>query len=119
MSDGGDRGPDPFVSIRDMVGFCETIMSRTDGLDFDAFTSSEILYEATLWNIALIGEAVTNVSDEIEDAYPQIPWQAMVDARNRLVHQYWKISENLVWNIVAIDVPALLPMLRAILADSE
>ena len=51
MSDGGDRGPDPFVSIRDMVGFCETIMSRTDGLDFDAFTSSAILYEATLWNI--------------------------------------------------------------------
>ena len=54
MSDDRGRGRDPFLPIRDMVGFCEKIMSRTDGLDFAAFTSNAILYEATLWNILTI-----------------------------------------------------------------
>ena len=102
-----------------MVGFCENIMSWTSGLDFAAFSSNAILYQATLWNIALMGEAVTNVADEIEAAHPEVPWGLIVNARNRLIHRYWSIRADYIWAIVGADVPALLPMLRAILAESE
>ena len=110
---------DPLLPIRDMVEFCENIMSRTDGLNFAAFTSRRILYEATLWNIALMGEAVTNISDEIEETYPEVPWGVIVRTRNRIIHQYWAIREHVIWSIVTDDLPLLLPMLRTILADSE
>ena len=119
MPDDGDRGPDPLTPVRDMVRFCENVMSRTDGLGFVAFTSSAVLYESTLWNIALMGEAVTNVADEIEEAHPEVPWGQIVRTRNRIIHRYWAIRENIIWSIATDDLPALLPMLRAILADSE
>lgn len=102
-----------------MVGFCEKIIIRTGGLSASEFIADSMLYEATLWNIVLMGEAVTNVPDEIEEAHPEIPWSAIVRTRNRLIHRYWKIAAEAVWDIVASDVPALLPMLRAILVDSE
>ena len=119
MSSDAGREQDPFISIRNMVDFCENIISWTDGVDFAAFTSNTILYHATLWNIALIGEAVTNVSDEIEAAHPEVPWGSIVSARNHIIHRYWGIRDDLIWEIVADDLPVLLPLLQAILSESE
>ena len=102
-----------------MVGFCENIISWTDGVDYAAFASNMILYHATLWNIALMGEAVTNVADEIEAAHPEVPWGSIVNARNRIIHHYWAIRADVIWGIVTNDIPELLPMLQAILSESE
>ena len=107
------------MPVRDMAGFCEKIIDRTRGLSASEFTTDPVLYEAVLWNLALLGEAVTNVPDEIEEAHTEVAWSAIVDMRNRLIHQYWKIASDTVWDIVASDIPDLLPMLRAIVADSE
>ena len=119
MSDDGGREQDPLLPIRDMEGFCENVISRTDGLDFAAFTSDAILYEATLWNIALMGEAVTNVAVEIEEGHPEVPWGVIVRTRNRIIHRYWAIRDDIIWEIITEDLPVLLPMLRAVLVDSE
>ena len=64
-------------------------------------------YDATLRNLELMGEAATRVSPEIRDKAPQLPWRQVVATRNRLIHAYLGIDDDIVWSIVVDDIPAL------------
>jgi len=56
-----------------MVEFCERVLEYTEGLSLDGFTENKIVYDATLRNLELIGEAATHVPDEIRQKYSNIP----------------------------------------------
>ena len=100
--------------IDDMISFAEKVMAYTSGLDQPAFVASGLVYDATLRNLELIGEAATHVPDAVRAAYPQVPWRLVVATRNRLIHGYLGIDNDTLWSIVMSDVPALLPALRAV-----
>ena len=76
--------------------------------------ASGLVYDATLRNLELIGEAATHVPDDVRSAYPQVPWRLVVATRNRLIHGYLGIDNDTLWSIVVSDVPALLPTLRTV-----
>jgi hypothetical protein len=61
-------------------------MAYTAGLNQDAFLADDLIYDATLRNLELIGEAATHIPDAVRTANPQIPWRLIVATRNRLVH---------------------------------
>ena len=105
--------------IHDMIGFCEKVGSYTRGLDRDAFIADDMLRDATLRNLELVGEAATRIPDAIRKAHPEIPWGAVVDMRNRLARGYPGIDGDAVRSIVRDRVPALLPALRSLLAAHE
>lgn len=69
---------------------------------------------ATLRNLELIGEAASRVPDDVRQAHPEVPWRRVIATRNRLIHAYIGIDNDTLWSIVVTDVPALLPMLRAV-----
>lgn len=100
--------------IDDMIAFAEKVISYTMGLDQKAFVANGLVYDATLRNLELIGEAATHVPDAVRVANPQVPWRLLVATRNRLIHGYLGIDQDTLWSIVASDVPALLPGLRAV-----
>ena len=75
--------------LDDMIGFAEKVISYTDGFDQDGFVESGLNYDATVRNLELIGEAATNIPDEIRQQYPQIPWRLVVATRNKLIHGSW------------------------------
>ena len=105
--------------IHDMIGFCEKVGIYTRGLDRDAFIANDMIYDATLRNLELIGEAAAHVPEAIREAHPEIPWRAVVGVRNRLAHGYLGIDDDAVWSIVREHIPALLPALRNLLAASD
>ena len=76
--------------------------------------ASGLVYDATLRNLELIGEAATHVPDDVRSAYPQVPWRLVVATRNRLIHGYLGIDNDTLWSIVVSDVPAWLPTLRTV-----
>ena len=100
--------------IDDMIASAEKVLAYTNGLDHQAFGASGLVYDATLRNLELIGEAATHVPDDARAAHPQVPWRLVVATRNRLVHGYLGIDNDTLWSIVVSDVPALLPKLRAV-----
>ena len=100
--------------LEDMIGFGERVLAYTAGLDQPAFVANTLVYDATLRNLELIGEAATHVPDDVRQAHPEVPWRMVIAARNRLVHAYLGIDNDTLWSIVVTDVPALLPMLRAV-----
>lgn len=98
--------------IDDMISFAEKVVAYTDGLNQESFVVSGLNYDATVRNLELIGEAATNIPDEIRQKYPQIPWRLVVATRNKLIHGYLGIDNDTLWSIIQTDVPVLLKELH-------
>lgn len=98
--------------LDDMAGFAEKVIAYTDGLDQSAFVTSGLIYDATVRNLELIGEAATRIPDAVRNANPQVPWRLIIATRNRLIHGYLGIDNDTLWSIIRSDIPALLPRLK-------
>lgn len=120
MSEAPAEERDWRLCVQDMIGFCEKVLSYTDGMDQAAFLADGRTYDATLRNLELIGEAAARVPEEVSKSHPEIDWRGMVAARNRLAHGYMGINDDIIWDIIQTEVPGLLPELRNLLdATSE
>jgi len=90
-----------------MLGFCERALAYTAGLDQEAWIADRMRYDATLRNLELIGEAASRVPQSVRDLAPQLPWRQLVATRNRLIHAYLGIDDDIVWSIITADLPDL------------
>jgi len=98
--------------LDDMISFSESVLTYTDGLDQKAFEADEKAYDATLRKLELIGEAATHIPDAIRDSFSAIPWRQVVATRNRLIHGYLGIDNDILWSIIRDDIPVLLEELK-------
>ena len=115
-----DSGPERLWDCyaRDMLVCCEKIMAYTQGMDQAAFVVDGRTYDATMRNIEIIGEAATNIPDVVHKAHQEIPWSDVIATRNRMIHGYAGINNDTVWDIVQERVPALVPLLKALLDEA-
>ncbi|MFN0171925.1 MAG: DUF86 domain-containing protein [Bryobacteraceae bacterium] len=67
----------------------------------------------------MLGEAASRVSTELKQHAPEIPWPEIVRMRNRLIHGYFDIDPETVWDTVVTDVPPLIPLLESLLTELE
>ncbi len=118
MSDSRSRPRRWDCYVQDMLGACEKIMAYTNGLDQPTFVADERTYDATLRNLGLIGEAATCVPKAIRESHDEVPWRAMIATRNRIIHAYLGIDDDVIWSIIRDDVPNVAPLLRALLDES-
>lgn len=105
--------------IDDMIGFAERVIAYTDGLDQAGFETSAMAYDATLRNLELIGEAATRVPQAVREKYGDIPWRQLVATRNRLIHAYLGIDNDILWSIIRDDVPTLVNELRRLREEQQ
>ena len=98
---------DHALYVRDMLGFCDAVLSYTAGHDLASFRADRMRYDATLRNLELIGEAATHVPDEVRALAPGLPWRQVVGTRNRLAHAYLGVEPDTVWLIVTRSAPDL------------
>lgn len=88
----------------------ERIERYTQGLDEAAFLGSELVQDAVIRNIEIIGEASNNilrVAPEFASAHSEIPWRVMYTMRNRVSHSYDTVDLEIVWKTVNNDLPVL------------
>jgi uncharacterized protein with HEPN domain len=100
--------------LDDMIRFAERVRSYTGGLDQTSFVANPLIYDATLRNLELIGEAATCIPNNVRSAHPQIPWRMIVATRNRLIHGYLGIDNDTLWSIIRDDVPDLIDQLDVV-----
>jgi len=83
----------------------------------DTFFSSRMAQEAVIRNLEIIGEASRNLTDDLKDKHPEVPWKRIGAFRNFVAHAYWTIKLDHVWAIVENDLPVLKPQIEAIIAE--
>lgn len=93
--------------IADMKACCARVAEYTAGLRREEFETRRIVYDATLRNLELLGEAARNVPEEVRKLAPAIPWRRIVGVRNVLIHGYLGIDNDVVWDIVRNEVGKL------------
>lgn len=104
------------VRLQDIIDAADRVDRYTVGIDFEAFSQSELLADGVTRNIAIIGEAARHVPEEIQVRYPSVPWRLMWDMRNVLIHDYPGVDLEVVWATIRDDLPPTIARLREILA---
>ncbi len=105
---------DDQVYVGHMLDTARRISVRTVGLDRQGFSTDEDLQLALTHLVQMIGEAARKVSPAFREAHPSIPWAAIIGMRHRVVHDYLNVDLDLVWEVCALEVPRLVPLLEAL-----
>ena len=105
--------------IRDLNESIQRIISYTRNIEYDDFIHDYKTQDAVIRNIEIMGEAVKSLSEKTRIDNADIPWNSIAGTRDKLIHDYFGVNIDIVWNIVKEDIPGLLPKIKVILQNME
>ena len=100
-----------------MLDAARQIVKFTRGRTRADLDSDELLMHALVRCIEIIGEAASRITTERREREPRIPWVQIVGMRHRVIHEYFRVDLDRVWETVTYDVPRLIPELERALAQ--
>ena len=106
---------DLLVSLSQMRDHAHEAISFADGKQREDLDVDRLLTLALIRLVEIVGEAASRVGVEDRERYPQIPWYQVVGIRNRLIHGYDAIDLDILWEVLAKDLPTLAEDLDRIL----
>ena len=89
------------------------------GLSREQFEGSTLHQHAITKTLEIIGEAARKISEQTRDAHPEVPWQDIIAMRHRLVHEYFRIDLEKVWDAVQNDIPELIRLIEPLVPPEE
>lgn len=98
--------------IHDIKEAISRIISYTSKMKYDDFLEDFKTQDAVIRNIEILGEAVKLLSDETKEKYPNIPWKDIAGTRDKLIHDYFGVNIDIVWNIVKNEIPTIYSQLK-------
>jgi uncharacterized protein with HEPN domain len=93
--------------LRHIEHECDYLMRMKQGKDRTALLDDETNSRAIVRSLEVIGEAVKKLPDEVRVKYPQVEWAEMAGMRDVLIHHYFGIDYDIVWNVLQNDIPEL------------
>jgi len=106
------KRPDDDVLLRDMADYARKAVTAAARKTRQDLESDPLLAAALERFIEIIGEAASKLSDQTRSRLPGVPWLEIIGMRNRLVHGYASVDHEILWEVVASDLPTLLPLLE-------
>jgi len=93
------------IYFEDIITFIKRIESYIQDLNFENFRENQLVIDAVIRNLVLIGEASKNLSSETRKKFSNAPWSEMIGLRNLATHGYFKIDLTIIWDIITKDIP--------------
>ena len=102
--------------LRHMLDAAQKAVEFASGKDRGSLDSDEQLLLSLTRLLEILGEAAKNVSPELRQKHPEIPWKDIAGTRDRLTHSYFDVDYDVVWEIVSADLPVLITQLKKLAA---
>lgn len=103
--------------LLDMLEAIERAIRYTSGMTLEQFAKDELVCDAVMRNIQIIGEAANRTSKALRETTSHVEWPKIIGMRHRLVQDYFEIEEGIVWSVVANYLPPLAEELKKVLAS--
>lgn len=104
--------------LRDILEAARRIESYTEGMTYEAFLGDTKTQDAVIRNLEIIGEATKNLSAEVREEHHDVPWRGMAGVRDRLIHDYFGINLDIVWQIITDELPLAAGQIETIIGNS-
>ena len=102
------------VRLMHMLDAAERAVGHSAGRTRHYLERDDLLCLALVRLIEIIGEAAKSVGPEVREMYPSVPWKQISGTRDRLIHGYFNVDLDVVWAILAEDLPPLIEELRKV-----
>lgn len=106
---------EPRDYLRHIVAEADYLIAHSRDLTWEHFSHDETLRRAFVRSLEIIGEAAKKVPDGFRERHANIEWRSMAGMRDRLIHDYFGVDYELVWDVVRNRIPELRRQLAAVL----
>lgn len=115
MSEKRDVG----VYLEDILESIKRIEKNTENLSREDFSRSIDKQDVVVHRLEIIGEAAKNVPQKFRDKYPEIPWREIARTRDKIIHHYFEIDVEQIWNIIENDLQPLKKQVQSMLDELD
>jgi uncharacterized protein with HEPN domain len=105
--------------LDDMLQSAYKIQKYTSGQNYYAFINDDKTIDAVVRNFEIIGEAANRIDPEFQTLNPEIEWRRLRGFRNRIVHEYFGVDYQIVWEIIETNLSEMIEMLEAIIEKNR
>lgn len=95
------------------------IVQYLEGVEYEVFMADEEKQDAIMRKIEVAGEATKRLSHDLREKYHPIPWRAIAGMRDKLIHDYFDVDLDTVWETATKDIPNLLLSVKSIIEEME
>jgi uncharacterized protein with HEPN domain len=110
---------DDLARLVDIWLACRDVQEFASGVTEEQYRRDRKLQKALCMSLEIIGEAARAVSAEFKAKHPGVPWTEMTGLRHRIVHEYFRLDLDVIWEIVRADVPALAATMKPLIPPEE
>ncbi|OYT53958.1 MAG: hypothetical protein B6U72_04190 [Candidatus Altiarchaeales archaeon ex4484_2] len=103
--------------VEDILDSIDAIEEFVKGMIFEDFKKDKKTVFAVVRAIEIIGEAAKNIPKAVMEKHPQIPWKDMAGMRDKVIHEYFGVDKQVVWETVKHDIPDLKSLIKKILDE--
>ena len=100
--------------LEDILGAIANIENYCANISFENFINDKKTIDAAVRNLEIIGEAANHIPQEVRDTYSQVPWEKMVSMRNKVMHEYFGVDVEILWETITEDLPILKQQIQII-----
>jgi len=101
--------------IEDILEALHKIERYIRGLTYETFARNEMVVDAVIRNLEIIGEASRNIPKDVRGTYPEIPRKRMIGLRNIAIHEYFGVDLDIIWEIISRNLPETEPVIAEML----
>ncbi len=105
--------------VQDILEAIIEVKDFTAGMEPVDFVNDKKTINAVVRSLEIIGEAAKKIPDGMREKYPDIPWKSMAGMRDKLIHEYFGVDLDIVWEVINVELPPIKPLIQQVLEDVD